>query len=136
MDDSSDVSSVELIDNSTSEIVDPCRRQLEFSTGSSSGLGSSIETSKDSEQSFPSSTASILNKDIGTDAVSATDDSDTSDDESDGPVATVVDAIVNYFNAPPVELDRTQASQASSIVAPVVPASTSMLQPSDVSIGE
>ena len=119
----SSVGEFEEVEDSFKQTPDDCRRQLEFPTASSSGLGTSLDTEESTAQTFPSSTASILKADAGTDVLSCTDDSD---DDSNDPVNVIVGAIQDYLGESTGPSERSISSM--SIMAPVIPASTSMLQ--------
>ena len=82
-----------------------CRKKLEFSTGSSSGLGTSVEDSSTRDALTASGTASVQ---CGT---SVTQSDDETYDES--------------VNSSGVEVTNTASSL--SVVAPTVPPSTAML---------
>ena len=109
-----------------------CRRQLEFSTGSSSGLGSSLETEPSAvcalvvDEAFvtTSTGCSPCSVDTGvstTDGVSG-DASETVSTSDASDTSTCRSTVSAASNVPSVSLD------ALSVVAPASTVSTSMLQ--------
>ena len=112
-----------------------CRRQLEFSTGSSSGLGSSLGTEPSTacalvvDEAFVTNSTGCSPCSVDTGVTTTDDVCDEDDDASDA--ASTSDAsdtsscrstVSAASNVPSVSLD------ALSVVAPATTVSTSMLQ--------
>lgn len=123
----------------TSEVED-CKRRLEFSTGSSSGLGSSLnsseQTTKESDAAVTASTTvTTADSVVTSDKSTGVSESDTNESAISGQASCA--SVTSVHDRDDIEqIGLTSNSEYSSILAPMLPGSTTHLEQSGLHYGK